>query len=156
MLLEFHHELFGRYGMYAAPNGASDLPTTGGAFVVGDIVVNFNPSTNAVAMWQCTQASPNPLWEEMGAGTQIRTVASPTTITSADGIVVLTSAGTETLPAAAAWPAGQQVLIKNASAGNVTLTPTSGTIDGNASLTLATYTQAGITSNGTNYYRISS
>lgn len=156
MLLDMHHLLFGRYGVYAAPNGASDLPTVGGAFSVGDIVINFNPSSDAVAFWQCTAASPAPAFKEMGAGNQLRSVASPATITATDGIVVLTTAGTSSLPAATAWPAGQVVTVKNASGGTVTLTPASGTIDGNASITLATLAQASIVGTGTAYYRISS
>jgi hypothetical protein len=157
-LLEFHHELFSRTGVYAAPNGASDLPNSGGVFAPGDLVINLNPAAGGPAMWQCMLASPAPTFAAIAfsSGRATRTTAVNTTATTADRFLFVTAVSTVTLPAAANWPAGQQLTIKNTSAGNVTVTPASGTINGAANITIAAGLQADLTTDGTNWFTVGS
>ena len=60
-----------------------------------------------------------------------------------------------TLPqAGAAFPAGWWIDIENRGAGNVTITPTTSTINGGANIVLATNNSVKIISDGTNYFAL--
>src|SRR5438128_5931091 len=69
------------------------------------------------------------------------------TLTNASAVAV-------TLPVAtgAGFPAGWATFISNQGAGTVTITPTTSTIDGAASLTLATNASVLVVSDGSNYF----
>lgn len=73
-------------------------------------------------------------------------------------LVTLSNAGAiaVTLPVAtgAGFPAGWSAFISNIGAGTATLTPTTSTIDGAASLTLATNASILLVSDGTNYFTV--
>lgn len=65
------------------------------------------------------------------------------------------SAVAVTLPqASASFPAGWWVEIENRGAGNVTITPTTSTINGGANIVLATNNSVKIISDGTNYFAL--
>lgn len=120
---------------------AADIPTfdAGSTFQVGDLLININPVTNVPLMWQCTTSGQSPVFQAVVTNTNPtpRTAAAPTTITPTDYNLVITAAGTVTIPAAASLTAGSPVNVIDASTGAVTITPVSGTISGLASVTLA-------------------
>lgn len=156
--LDFSHQLFGGQNVrvYCVTAGAADLPSSGTFFNVGDIVININGVIGTPAQWVVSSTSPLTFTASSYTGAKagvIRTVAGNATITTADDFLFISAAATVTLPAATAFPAGLRFTVKSTSAA-VTITPVSGTIDGNASATLAGQGKTSIVSNGTNYFSV--
>jgi hypothetical protein len=81
---------------------------------------------------------------------QIRTAAPPATLSVLDKYV-LSPAGALTLPAPAGYTIGRETIV-HATASSVTITPTSGNINGGAAVTLAANANSRIFTDGTNFY----
>ncbi|MCD6123798.1 polymer-forming cytoskeletal protein, partial [bacterium] len=90
-----------------------------------------------------------------GISLPIRTVNSNVTLTATDYTVLANGTITITLPAASSYP-GKVYVIKNIGTGTVTVSPSSGTIDGASSKTLSSqYYSIMVQSDGSNWYIIS-
>src|SRR6185312_9201624 len=116
-----------------------------------DYVQNLGAS--GPAFWRVTSTSPL-VFEPVAGPNTPTTEAGASTISPAAGLVLVTAASTQTLPAPANWPVGQPVTIKGVNAA-VTITPASGTIDGAATKVLGVYGVATVTTDGTNYLILS-
>ena len=159
MALQESHEIrWGRQAWYLALVGAADLPSSGGAFQVGDMVVNWNPVVGAPAMWQCITASPNPAWTPIGqigtSNTTVNVQGVAYTVAATDRYVELTTAVAITLPAATVYPVAKPVTIMSKGVA-YTVTPASGNIYSTTGTTAFTGTASShieVITDGTNYY----
>jgi hypothetical protein len=169
MSMQDSHEIrWGRQAWYLALVGASDLPTTGGAWQVGDRVVNWTPTIGSPSEWICVTASPNPAFVPAGgligsgAGT-VNTVGAATTLSPTISLVEVTTASAITLPST--YPTGARLVIMTDNV-TATVTPASGVVIGStgtfgaqatagatvAAVTITAYSHAELMSNGTNWY----
>lgn len=155
-LLDFSQQILGQVKVYGAPVGASDLPTAADFFNLGDIVLNIGSSNGEPLFWTVTNLNPLTFSAAGQVGfTSMRTAAGATTITPTDSIVFVSAAATVTLQAPTTMPVGGQVIIKNTSAGVVTLSPVSGNIDGAATVTIAAQGADHVLSTGLTYWTLS-
>lgn len=143
----------GRQSVYYTTSGVADLPSVNpnSVYQLGDVVVNL--SGGMPALWVCTNAGSTPTWSPVGTGGLVTSNTLSAVTLTAGSQYVISSAGTITIPAAANLPTGQVIVI-NATASSVTITPASGSISGAASITLTANQNAAIISNGTLLYRV--
>lgn len=159
-LLDFQQQILGRNKIWGATVGSSDLPTTGlpGDWTIGDIVMNLNGAAiGAETQWVCvgvtTAGNPTFGSVDIARGTTLgKTITPPYTLANTDNIIV-SPAGAITLPTT--FPA-YNIYYIHATASSVTLTPTSGQINGAAASTLAANAnlQIFVDSTGTNWYSV--
>ena len=143
--------------IYFATAGVADLPTTADFFNVGDWVININPTmaTGEPAAWVVTTVASGttPSFSPFSRSLQVKTAGSAYTVSTNTDRVVLAGAVTITLPAATAWPKGQDIAFSCLTS-STTITPASGNIGGNASVTLTTGQYGRWVGDGTNYWQI--
>jgi hypothetical protein len=84
----------------------------------------------------------------------VTTATATYSATSTDQLIIAnsTAAFTITLPSAATAGTGRYYWVKNINTATITVTSTSGTIDGAASVTLRQWESRAIVSSGTNWY----
>lgn len=129
------------------PAGAGAGPTAAGVFA-------YNTTTNLACYGngttaQCFGATP--------VNVQNNPAADAYTVATGDRTKVITFSDANpvavTLPnASASFPNGWYAFFQNRGAGAVTITPTTATVDGAASISLTTNQGIGIASDGTNYF----
>jgi hypothetical protein len=126
---------FGRQNVWGVTVGASDLPSSpgsSGVFQVGDIAINLSGTVGAPLYWQITTVTATAItWtaaDSLGGSNSLRSVAGATTLLSSDKYLVISAAGTVTLPAPSTTlgahsytvkATGQPVTITAASGGNL-------------------------------------
>lgn len=124
----------------AAANGSS---SGGVSSVTAGVGLTASPTTGAVVVSAAVTARTNTATTDTIVGSDAGTVV---TESNASAVAVsIAQAGTT------GFASGQYWTVKNLGAGTVTITPTTSTIDGSATLTLTTNQSIDIYSNGTNY-----
>lgn len=161
MALSTAVEQFWGFTKWYSITAAADAPTfdPGQSFNVGDMLLNINPASGQPIFMQCTSLGSgniNPVFSPVvfGGANASRSTTAPTTVTTSDSNVVVTTAGAVTIPAAASLTIGAPYTVINASAGAVTITPATGTISGLAAVTLTAGSTATIKNLGGTLYSV--
>lgn len=152
-ILEHRDIVCGRVSVYYSTDGV--VPTTGGQFQVGDLIINLGNRSNGF-VYQCATASPSPAWDCLeGGGKVVSGITAATTVTTADRYVICGAAVAITLPAATAVAVGDPYTISSGGNFTPTVTPAGGNIQGRAAFTLTAFGSITAISDGTNWYIVS-